>query len=186
MNYLVTGPICSGKSTLLKMAEEFGFKIMKTDDLVSDLYNDKVIISKLIKVFNEYKFKSSPKETIKYLFFESYSNRKKIENIFHSKVHEILENELISNHNLLIELPPLKHNLSLIKQNKSIFVYSDIETRSERFIERNSTDSIDIFHKMNDYQPDCLLIKSYCDIIIQNEKNKKFITDYFYQDIIKS
>ena len=71
MNYLVTGPICSGKSTLLKMAEEFGFKIMKTDDLVSDLYNDKVIISKLIKFFNEYKFKSSPKETIKYLFFES-------------------------------------------------------------------------------------------------------------------
>ena len=186
MNYIVTGPICSGKSTLLEIAKGFGFKIMKSDDIVSDLYDDEIINSKLIKVFNEYNFESSPKETIKYLFFKSYSNRKKIENIFHPKVHEIIENELISNNNLLIELPPLKNNLSFIKHNKSIFVDSDIETRSERFIKRNSTDSIDIFDKMNDYQPDCLLIKSYCDIIIQNEKNKKFITDYFYQDIIKS
>ena len=185
MNYIVTGPICSGKSTLLEIAKGFGFKIMKSDDIVSDLYDDEIINSKLIKVFNEYNFESSPKETIKYLFFESYSNRKKIENIFHPKVHEIIENELISNNNLLIELPPLKNNLSFIKHNKSIFVDSDIETRSERFIERNSSDSINIFHKMNEYQSDCLLIKSYCDIIIENN-NENNMADYFYKDIIKS
>ena len=86
MNYIVTGPICSGKSTLLKIAEEFGFKTMRSDDLVSDLYDDKDVISKLIRVFDEHKFEPSPKETIKYLFFESYSNRKEIENIFHPKV----------------------------------------------------------------------------------------------------
>ena len=63
---------------------------------------------------------------------------------------------------------------------------SDIEIRSERFTERNGGDSIDIFHKMNEYQTDCLLIKSYCDIIIENNKNKNIITDYFYKDIIKS
>ena len=152
MNYIVTGPICSGKSTLLKIAKGFGFKIMKSDDIVSDLYSDKVIISKLINVFDDKKIEFSPKETIKYLFFESFSNRKAIENIFHPKVHEIIENELITNNNLLIELPPLKSNLSFIKNNKSIFIDSDIEMRSERFIERNSTDSIDIFHKMNEYQ----------------------------------
>jgi dephospho-CoA kinase len=186
MNYVVTGPICSGKSTLLKIAKGFGFKIMKSDDIVSDLYNDKVIVSKLMKVFDEYNIESSPKQIIKYLFFESCSNRKEIENIFHPKVHEIIENELLSNNNMLIELPPLKSNLSFIKNNKSIFIDSDIEIRTERFIERNIKDSIDIFHKMNGYQTDCLLIKSYCDIIIQNNKNKKIITDYFYKDIIKS
>ena len=186
MNYIVTGPICSGKSTLLKIAKRFGFKVMKSDDLVSDLYRDKEIISKLVKVFDRYKFESSPKETIKYLFFESTSNRKEIENIFHPRVHEIMQRELVNNNNLLIELPPLKSNANFIKNNKSIFMDSDIEMRSERFVERNDIDSIDIFHKINEYQTDCLLIKSYCDIIIRNDKNKSTITDYFYKDIIKS
>jgi dephospho-CoA kinase len=186
MNYIVTGPICSGKSTLLKIAEEFGFKSMRSDDLVSDLYDDKDVISKLAKVFDKYKFELSPKETIKYLFFESYSNRKEIENIFHPKVHEMIESELNINNNILIELPPLKSNISFIRDNKSIYIDSDIKIRSERFIQRNSTDSIDIFHKLNEYQTDCLLIKSYCDIIVLNDKNKKNITDYFYKDIIKS
>ena len=99
---------------------------------------------------------------------------------------EIIKKELLSNNNMLIELPPLKSNVSFIKNNKSIFINSDNKTRCERFIERNGTDSIDIFHKMNEYQTDCLLIKSYCDIIIQNNKNKDIITDYFYKDIIKS
>ena len=102
MNYIVTGPICSGKSTLLKTAKVFGFEIMKSDDLVSDLYDDKDIISKLIRVFDGYKFESSPKETVKYLFFESYSNRKEIENIFHPKVHEMIVSELNINNNILI------------------------------------------------------------------------------------
>ena len=186
MNYIVTGPICSGKSTLLKIAKKFGFKIMKSDDLVSELYDDKDIISKLTKVFNMYKFESSPKETIKNLFFESYSNRKEIENIFHPKVHAMIQKHLEVNNNLLVELPPLKSNANFIKNNKSIFMNSDIEIRSERFIKRNAEDSIDIFHKMNEYQTDCLLIKSYCDIIIQNDKNKNIIIDYFNKDIIKS
>ena len=186
MNYIVTGPICSGKSTLLEIAKEFGFKIMRSDDLVSDLYDDKDIISKLMKVFDMHKFESSPKETIKYLFFKSFSNRKEIEDIFHPKVHEIVQKELKINNNILIELPPLKSNANFIKNNKSIFIDSDIEMRSERFIERNSGDSIDIFYKINEYQADCLLIRSYCDIIIQNDKNKNIITNYFYKDIIKS
>ena len=69
MNYIVTGPICSGKSTLLKIAEEFGFKTMRSDDLVSDLYDDEDVISKLARAFDEYEFERSPKEIIKYLFF---------------------------------------------------------------------------------------------------------------------
>ncbi len=38
--------------------------------------------------------KHLPKEKIKYLFFQSLFKQKKIENIFHPKVHEIIENEL--------------------------------------------------------------------------------------------
>ena len=62
MNYIVTGPICSGKSTLLKIAKGYGFEIMKSDDVISILYEDKVIISKLKEAFKAYQFVTSPKE----------------------------------------------------------------------------------------------------------------------------
>jgi dephospho-CoA kinase len=186
MNYIVTGPICSGKSTLLEAAKGFGFEIMKSDDLVSGLYDDKDIISKLMRVFDGYKFESSPKETVKHLFFESSSNRKEIENIFHPKVHEIIENELKSNNNVLIELPPIRSNIGFIKNNKSIFIDASIEMRRERFRDRNTMDSVKTFHTMNEYQTDCLLIKTYCDIIILNNQKTSMMTDYFNKDIIKS
>ena len=186
MNYIVTGPICSGKSTLLKIAKSYGFKIMKADDIILTLYEDKVIISKLKEAFKDYQFASSLKETIKSLFFESSLNRRKIENIFHPKVHEIIGNELESNSNLLLELPPLRSNINFIKNYKSIFMDCDVQIRSERFKERNSLDSINSFHKLNDFQTDCLSIKSYCDIIIKNNHNINLLTDYFYKDIIKT
>tara|TARA_Y200000002_G_scaffold324985_1_gene286883 strand:+ start:226 stop:786 length:561 start_codon:yes stop_codon:yes gene_type:complete len=186
MNYIVTGPICSGKSTLLETAKGFGFNIIKSDDVVSNLYNDKVIISKLMEVFNECKFETSPKEKIKDLFFQSHSNRIKIENIFHPRVHEIIESELKFNNNVLIELPPIRSNISFIKNNKSIFIDANIEMRRERFTERNTLDSVETFHTMNEYQTDCLLIKTYCDIIIQNNQKTSTMTDYFNKDIIKS
>ena len=186
MNYIVTGPICSGKSTLLKIAKGYGFEIMKSDDVISILYEDKVIISKLKEAFKAYQFVTSPKETIKSLFFESSSNRSKIENIFHPKVHEIIGFELKSNSNLLIELPPLISNINFIKNYKSIFMDCDVKIRSERFKKRNSFDSINFFHKMNEVQADCLSIKSYCDIIIKNNHNLSLLTDYFYKDIIKT
>jgi dephospho-CoA kinase len=98
----------------------------------------------------------------------------------------MIENELIINNNVLIELPPLKSNINFIRDNKSIYIDSDVKIRLRRFKERNGKDSIDFFHKMNEYQADCLLIKSCCDIIIQNDKNKNIITNYFSKDIIKS
>ena len=40
MNYLVTGLICSGKSTFLDIAKKYSFDAIKSDDIVSSLYND--------------------------------------------------------------------------------------------------------------------------------------------------
>ena len=186
MNYIVTGLICSGKSTFLNTAIEYGFDILKSDAVVSALYNNKDIISKLTNTFKEYQFEDAPKETIKHLFYRSELNRVKIENIFHPKVHKIIKNKLESNKNILIEVPPLKNNINIIKNNKSIFIESSLETRRKRFQSRNMNNSINFFDKLNVYQSDYLLIKSYCDVIIKNDSNEILLSEYFKKEIIKS
>ena len=186
MNYIVTGLICSGKSTFLNTAIEYGFDILKSDEVVSILYNDKDIISKLSKTFTEYKFENAPKEAIKQIFYSSELNRIKIENIFHPEVHKIIKNKLESNKNILIEMPPLKNNISIIKNNKSIFIESSLETRRKRFQSRKMKNNVNYFDKLNEYQSDCLLIESYCDIIIKNDSNEILLSEYFKKEIIKS
>jgi dephospho-CoA kinase len=186
MNYIVTGLICSGKSAFLNTAIEYGFDILESDAVVSALYNDKDVISKLSNTFKEYKFEDSPKETIKQLFYKSEQNRLKIENIFHPKVHKIIENKLEFNKNILIEVPPLRNNINIIKNNKSIFIESCLEIRRKRFQLRNIKNDINYFDKLNTYQSDCLLIESYCDIIIKNDSNKLLLSEYFKKEIIKS
>ena len=47
MNYLVTGLISSGKSTLLEIAREYNFEVYKSDDIVAELYKDDEIARKL-------------------------------------------------------------------------------------------------------------------------------------------
>ena len=186
MNYIVTGPICSGKSTFLNAAIKYGFDIMKSDELVSVLYKDEVIISELRNAFKEHRFEDKPKETIKQLFYKSESNKVIIENIFHPIVHKTIEDKLESNKNILIELPPLKNNINIIKENKSVFIDSSLEVRRQRFKERDSNNDINYFHKMNEYQADCLLIESYCDIVIKNNRNPSLLSDYFIKEITKS
>ena len=186
MNYIVTGLICSGKSAFLNTAIEYGFNVLKSDSVVSSLYDDKDIISKLSDTFKEYKFGDTAKETVKQLFYRSEPNRIKIENIFHPKVHKIIKNKLESNKNILIEVPPLKNNINIIKNNRSIFIESDLEKRRKRFQSRNMKNEINYFDKLNEYQSDCLLIESYCDIVIKNNRNPSLLSDYFIKEITKS
>ncbi len=186
MNYIITGPVCSGKSTFLNIAIKYGFNILKSDEVVSDLYKDKIIKSKLADAFKENRFEDRPRETIKQLFYKSESNRIKIENIFHPKVHDAIERKLESNTNILIELPPVKNNISIIRDNKSVYIDSFLIKRSERFKERDIKNDIKYFYKLNEYQSDCLLIRSYCDIIVKNNREINHLDDYFKKEIIKS
>lgn len=186
MNYIVTGPICSGKSTLLDIAKKFGFNILKSDDLVTALYEDENIKYQLSEIFKIKIPDAGIKETIRKLFFKSQSNRMIIENILHPIVHSQIEYELRSNKNIFIELPPIKSNTLFIKNNKSIYIECDINIRKKRYKNRHCEDDALSFNKINEYQSDSLLIRTYCDIIIINEYKEDSFNEYFEKDIIKS
>ena len=185
MNYIVTGLICSGKSTFLNIAEEKNFKILKSDDLVSEYYKDNEILNQLEKKLNLFDFKDNPKLLIKKLFLESEKNKEIIESIFHPVIHRDIDKELSVNKNLMVEVPAIINNKNIVKNNTSIFIESSDINRLKRF-KTKAKGELKYFEKMNEYQKDYSLIKSCCDIIVTNNNNVENLYNYFDERIIKS
>ena len=102
MNYLVTGLICSGKSTFLDIAKKYNFEVIKSDDIVSDLYSDESIIHEINKYLDIKHCQDNLEATVKKLFFTSKKNKEIIEAIFHPIVHKIINDSLDINQNLMV------------------------------------------------------------------------------------
>ena len=185
MNYIVTGLLCSGKSTLLAAARAHDFETLSADELVTNLYEDKTIIHKIQNEFEEYDLSRNTKEVIKMLFFKSDANRKNIESIIHPEVHKMINNELLNKRNLIVEVPPLLSNYKLLNENKSIFIDTDIKNRTIRYLKRENKREIDTFKKINNMQLDYIKLKMVCDLIIDNNGIEGF-NKYFKLEIIKS
>ena len=75
MNYLVTGLICSGKSTFLDIAKKYSFDAIKSDDIVSSLYNDESVVFEIEKNLDIKPNQDNLQEIVKKLFFTSKKNR---------------------------------------------------------------------------------------------------------------
>jgi len=185
MNYFVTGLLCSGKSTFLSAARAHDFETISADELVANLYKDKTIIHKIQNEFGEYDLFRNTKEVIKILFFKSDANRIKIESIIHPEVHKIINEELLNKKNLIVEVPPLLSNYKLLKENKSIFIDTDIKNRTIRYLKRENKREIGTFKRINNMQSDYIKLKMVCDLIIDNNGIECF-DKYFELEIIKS
>ena len=185
MNYLVTGLICSGKTTFLKIAEEHNFHAIRSDDIVSELYNDSSIIQQIKKHLDVKLFDGKLKDTIKEFFFKSKKNREIIEAIFHPTVHKMIIQKLSSNQNIMVELPPIINNYELFKSYDSIYIDAKENIRTERCDTRELDRNY--FNEMNKIQDDYQLIKDVCDIVIDNNyDNIESLSQYFERGVIKT
>ena len=185
MNYLVTGLICSGKSTFLDIAREHKFEVIKSDDIVTSLYNEPSIVQKIKKYLNIDISHNNIKDYVKEFFFKSKKNREIIEAIFHPMVHEIILSEFQSKNNLMVEVPPIINNYDLFKEYSSIYIDTNEEMRIERFSKYKINDK-EYFIKMNAIQNDYELIKDSCEIIINNNNDINSLCKYFDRTIIAS
>ncbi len=185
MNYIVTGLICSGKSTFLNIAKEKKFKIFKSDDLVADCYNDQNIVKTLKERLNITSSESDIKKIIKNLFLKSEKNKDIVESILHPIVHSKIIEEINSNKNIMIEVPAIENNRQIISDNKSIFIESTDENRLKYFTSKKPGD-VEFFKKVCEYQKDYSSIKSYCDIIIKNNSNIENLHRYFNERILRT
>jgi dephospho-CoA kinase len=184
MNYILTGLLCSGKSTFLEVAKAHDFDTLSADNVVDDLYKDKSIIYKIQNEFKDYDLYDNTKDVIRMLFFKSTVNRKKIESLIHPEVHKIINKELANKKNLIVEVPPLSNNYDLLKENKSIYIDADIKNRMIRYLKRKNDNDVICFERLNNMQLDYLKLKMVCDLIIDNNNEENF-NKYFELEIIK-
>ena len=185
MNYLVTGLVCSGKSTLLDVAKNYNFKTYKSDEIVSSLYQDKDVVNQLKNKICIKQTSKNFKDDIRDYFFKSRENKEKIENIIHPIVHGMISNIFSKNDNSMIELPPIINNEFLFKKYNTIYVDATEEARRERYNNHNKND-IDIFDQLNSIQNDYEIIKKSCNIILKNINSPCSLNQYFNKGIIKA
>lgn len=100
-NYIITGGICSGKSTVMNFLRENGFKTFSADEIVHELYERKEIVIEVAKIFDgrdvlDRSGHVDRKKLSKYLFDEK-EKRRELENLIHPMV--IREIILLGNEN---------------------------------------------------------------------------------------
>lgn len=185
MNYLVTGLVCSGKSTLLNLAKNYNFQTYKSDEIVSSLYQDEYIVNQLKNEIGIKQTRKNFKDDIRNYFFKSRKNKEEIENIIHPIVHEMISDIFSKSDNSMIELPPIINNQLLFKKYNTIYVEAPEQVRRER-CNTNNKNGIDIFDQLNDIQNEYEVIKKSCNIILKNSDSPCSLNRYFNDGIIKT
>ena len=107
----ITGKIASGKSTVLNILKEKGYKIFSSDNEVSRLYSTLEVKKGLINIFGEQVLNddlSISKEYIKNAIFNDLELKKKLENYIHPLVKQSIKAFISKNKTeklIIIEVP---------------------------------------------------------------------------------
>ena len=140
-NYIITGGICSGKSTVMNFLRENGFKTFSADEIVHELYERKEIVAGVEKIFDnsdilDRRGHIDRKKLSKYLFDEK-NKRRELENLINPMViREIIS---LGNENrekaIFFEIPLY----SLIEerlQNSLLYDIISVDCKKDTQIER--------------------------------------------------
>ena len=92
----ITGPIGSGKSTVSKLFEKRGYKLLDCDEIVHELYKSKDMQSKLLKLIPFLKISDNDidRKWLKTYLIENPNKKKQLEKIVHKAVVEYVDKEL--------------------------------------------------------------------------------------------
>ncbi|MFA5283050.1 MAG: bifunctional DNA-formamidopyrimidine glycosylase/DNA-(apurinic or apyrimidinic site) lyase [Bacilli bacterium] len=109
----VTGPICSGKSTICDILNKNDYIVISADKIVSELYENQAIIDQLKCILKDEKIISDgklDKTYFKKIIVENEKDKRKIEHFIHPLIFEKIKN-MIQNSNknskIAVEIPLL-------------------------------------------------------------------------------
>lgn len=152
----ITGGISSGKSSVSKIVESFGFPVIKADDVAKELMlKDESVKKKIIKSFGKESFTEKGINT-KYLADNVFSNKDKVEKI-NSIIHpptikkiEEISKKLFEKHNLVFVESSLVYEAKIQKLfDYVILIYAEEEIRIARKIENDSMKRLDVEKRMS-------------------------------------
>ncbi len=159
----LTGNIASGKSTVQKLLEEKGYKVLDTDEVSHKLLTVKN--TELFEAFKDYEvFENGEFSRYKVgqLVFNNEKMRRKLEAVLHPQI----EKE-IKKFDGVVAIPLLFEAKMEHLFDKIIMVYTDDEIRLERLMKRNNYTEQEAKARMNSQIPQDEKVKL-CDFIIYN------------------
>ncbi|OGU97937.1 MAG: dephospho-CoA kinase [Ignavibacteria bacterium RIFOXYA2_FULL_37_17] len=157
----ITGGIGSGKSSVSKIIESFGFPVIKADDLAKELMlKDESVKKKIIKTFGKESFTEKGINT-KYLAENVFNSKDKVDKI-NSIIHpvtirkiEVISKELFEKHDLVFVESALVYEAKIQKLfDYVILIYAEEEIRILRKLDKNGMNKADIEKRMSFQIPD--------------------------------
>lgn len=166
----ITGPIGSGKSTVLNYFEKKGYEVVSCDEIVNDLYQDPLFVKKIIKLFGSKIIRNGvvDKQLIRLMISNDKALHSALEDLIFPIVEEKIVKEISLKNNLVIEVPLLfkAHYQYLFK--KIFFIDSPKSILQERLKNRNYKNidqAIDLYYKNNSFNQNENVIR------IENDTN---------------
>ena len=131
-NYILTGSIASGKSSVLKIIAEEGYNTISADDVVKELYEDEEFLKSFKKEIGEKFFtidKKLDKDKLRETLFKDISLKNSVEAFVHPLVYKKIKEMLLDGFNF-IEVP-------MFFEAREYFLDSKIEIKGIIFVNIN-------------------------------------------------
>lgn len=171
----LTGGIATGKSTVEKILENLGAKVIDADKVVHKLLSDENVKNKIRQYFPD-TFDNEgniDRKKLAGIVFNDYEKKKILENILHPKVGQEIDKwiEINKKENsdkvLFVSVPLMIETGSYKKYDKVVLVYAPRELQIKRLIENKGYSYEEALVRIN-AQMDIEEKRKYADYIIEN------------------
>ncbi len=169
MKIAITGGIGVGKSEVLKIIENLGYKVASADEINSRLMTMPEYINKISMVFPEaVKNGEISRSVLRKIVFNDYDKRQ----LLNSIAHPIILDEIKQvGDNVFVEVPLLFESGMQVMFDKIILVTAPHDMRVNRLFERSGVDK-DLAEKMINSQLSDSERAKFSDFIIENKASK--------------
>lgn len=179
-NYILTGSIASGKSSVLKIIADEGYMTISADDVVKELYKDEEFLKSFKDLIGKEYFTEGlklDKDKMRCAIFTDTAFKEKVEAFVHPLVYKKIKDMLIDGINF-IEVPVFFEakkyfDEANIEIKGIIFVDIDKDIQVERLMNRNNITKEEAVSRIDTRVTNDEKLKASGYIILNNSTHSK-------------
>jgi dephospho-CoA kinase len=171
----LTGGIATGKSTVERILENLGAKVIDADKVVHKLLSDENVKNQIRQYFPDVFDNEGniDRKKLAGIVFNDYEKKRVLENILHPKVNQEIDKWIETNKKensdkvLFVSVPLMIETGSYKKYDKIVLVYAPRELQIKRLMENKGYSYEEALARIN-AQMDIEEKRKYADYIIEN------------------